>query len=484
MDGFIQAVIAFLVVLGPLVLVHEFGHFIAARMIGVTVLEFGLGFPPRALKLFESQGTEFTLNWLPIGGFVRPLGEDFVKPVGEGQMEPERAAWNKRMEERKAKGKPAIPARSLMEAGPWQRIWFMVAGAVFNFVAAFIILAVAALVGQPGDAVLVLDAPPGSPAAQAGLQRDDLVTAVDGQPVKLLKDAPGVLRMTLDEDGGVAAELTDKPVTLTVLRDGKTSDITVQPGEKRIDGMGVWVDSTAAGSPAAEVLKYGDIITKADETSAKSTNAFRDYIKSHAGKTVVLTVLRDGEELKLNVVPRTNPPADQGALGVTIIPALYNPSYGFAVADSRRGPFERLPLDQAIGDAAQRTVTLFQQIAYAPIAILRGELRGDEGRIISPVGIAQVSSEVLQVSSRTQSPAVALQFIAVISIALGVTNLLPIPGLDGGRILFVIIELIRGKPMNPEREGFVHMIGLMLLLGLVAVLVVNDIVNPIGPIFR
>jgi regulator of sigma E protease len=415
---------------------------------------------------------------------VRPLGEDFVKPVGDGQIEPERAAWNKRMEERKAKGKPVIAAKSLMEAGPWQRIWFMIAGAVFNFVAAFIILAVAALVGQPGDAVLVLDAPPGSPAAQAGLQRDDLILAVDSKPVKKVEDAPSVLRMTMDEDGAVAAELTDKPVALTVQRNGQTLDITVQPGEKRFDGVGVWVDSLAPGSPAEAVLKYGDIIVKADSTAARSTNTFRDYIKAHAGKTVTLTVLRDGKELKLEVVPRTNPPADQGALGVTIIPALYNPSYGFATADSRRGAFERLPLNRAIGDAAQRTVALFQQIAYAPIAILRGELRGDEGRIISPVGIAQVSSEVLQVSSRTQSPAVALQFIAVISIALGVTNLLPIPGLDGGRILFVIIELIRGKPMNPEREGFVHMIGLMLLLGLVAVLVVNDIVNPIGPIFR
>jgi len=93
MSDFLLAVISFLIVLGPLILIHEFGHFIAARLAGITVLEFGLGFPPRAVKLFEQGGTIFSLNWLPIGGFVRPLGEDFVKPVGDQATEKERAAF-------------------------------------------------------------------------------------------------------------------------------------------------------------------------------------------------------------------------------------------------------------------------------------------------------------------------------------------------------------------------------------------------------
>src|SRR5215475_8788748 len=86
-------IISFIIVLGPLIFIHEFGHFIALRLTGVTVLEFGIGFPPRALKLFEWHGTLFTLNWLPIGGFVRPLGEDFVKPVGQESTEKEREAF-------------------------------------------------------------------------------------------------------------------------------------------------------------------------------------------------------------------------------------------------------------------------------------------------------------------------------------------------------------------------------------------------------
>src|SRR5437868_15353973 len=95
MSDFLLAVVAFLVVLGPLVFIHELGHFIAARLVGITVLEFGIGFPPRMIKLFEQGGTEFTLNWLPIGGFVRPLGEDMIKPVGEGATEKERQAFEK-----------------------------------------------------------------------------------------------------------------------------------------------------------------------------------------------------------------------------------------------------------------------------------------------------------------------------------------------------------------------------------------------------
>jgi RIP metalloprotease RseP len=92
---FLLAVLSFVIVLTPLILIHEWGHFIACRLTGVTVLEFGLGFPPRAAKLFERNGTEFTLNWLPLGGFVRPLGEDFVRPVGEEATERERQAYRR-----------------------------------------------------------------------------------------------------------------------------------------------------------------------------------------------------------------------------------------------------------------------------------------------------------------------------------------------------------------------------------------------------
>src|SRR5262245_2525979 len=149
LGGFGLAIVAFLIVLGPVVLIHELGHFLALRAIGVTVLEFGLGFPPRALKLFERGGTIYSLNWLPIGGFVRPLGEDFVKQVGDEVIDQDRVAWEKRQDELVEQGKKRVKAKSVGEANPWQRIVFLGAGVVFNLIGAFLIMVLVALIGQP-----------------------------------------------------------------------------------------------------------------------------------------------------------------------------------------------------------------------------------------------------------------------------------------------------------------------------------------------
>src|SRR5215831_9129117 len=191
MGGFLLAAFAFLIVLGPIVLIHEFGHFIAARLAGVTVLEFGIGFPPRARKLFEQGGTIFTLNWLPIGGFVRPLGEDFVKPLGPEATEEERAAYEKQQSEIEELGKKRQKTKSVQEATPLQRIFFMVSGAGMNFIGAFVLLVVASLFGQlvPQSAtVSVFETVAKSPAAKAGLQAGDVITELNSKPVSLPQD--------------------------------------------------------------------------------------------------------------------------------------------------------------------------------------------------------------------------------------------------------------------------------------------------------
>lgn len=488
MSDFLGAVVAFIVVLGPLVLIHEFGHFIAARMIGVTVLEFGLGFPPRAVKLFEQQGTEFTLNWLPIGGFVRPLGEDFVKPVGPEATEKDRKAYEKYQQEMAALGKKFPKTKSLMEAGPWQRMWFMSAGALFNFVAAFILLAITSLIGKPGPAVVVLANIPNSPAAVAGLQPEDVVLAVDGRAVTTVDESKRFLRVVNKEAPAV---------TLTVRRGGETFDLKIpasapacdttpadpdNPGSVKPCGQGIYVLGTATQSPAAEVLKPGDVIWEADGQAVSDVDVFREQVKVKAGTEMTFTVLRNLESVSVKLTPRKDPPAGQGALGVSIVPLSYDAAYGISLAEANAGPVVREDLGTSIRLAAEQTGMMFRTILEAPVRILRQEIQGDDARIVSPIGIAQISSEVINASSNDQTPYRILQFIATISIALGITNLFPIPGLDGGRILFVIVELVRGKPINPEAEGWIHTIGIMLLLGLVAIIAINDIVNPIGPL--
>lgn len=484
MTDILLPIVAFLVVLGPVVLIHELGHFVAARMIGVTVLEFGLGFPPRAARLFESQGTEFTLNWLPIGGFVRPLGEDFVKPVGEGEIEPERAMWNKIMDERAAKGLKTFPAKSLMQAGPWQRIWFMVAGAVFNFISALILLTIGGMIGMPGPAVEISGVIAGSPAEVAGLKVGDQIAAIDGKTTSLIEDNARLLGMKPDDEGYINDILNPKPIAVTVRREGKSFDVTIPPADKRQEGNGIWVTAVDAGSPAATVLKPLDVIISADATKAVNTDSFKAYIDSKKGTEITLTIRRAGQEQQVKIVPRKDPPSGQGALGIAIVPLFYSPQYGYAVFNNDRGPIVSLSLGEAAVSSVQSLGRLFSNLVETPVKLITGQLRGAEARVVSPVGIAQISGQVIQRASDRNSISDVISFIAFISVAIGFTNLLPIPGLDGGRILFVLIELIRGKPMKPEREGMVHLVGLMVLLGLVAVLVINDIINPIGTVIR
>lgn len=476
----VLSVIGFLIVLGPLVLIHEFGHFIALRLVGVTVLEFGFGFPPRARKLFEQGGTEFTLNWLPIGGFVRPLGEDFVKPVGDDATAEERAAFEQHQAELAILGKKRVKTKSVVEARPLERIFYLSAGAAMNFVGAFLILVFTALIGQPAQGVIILGNSPDSPASivdpqtnAAKIQLQDVLLEVNGKAV-----------LTVDEATAALKTIKGKLVELTVQRNGQPVKVTLDASYAPYHG--IWIDSTSKGSPAEAALKHGDIVVFVTYNNVKhlvgSIADFKSYIDDHAGKSVVLTFLRDGKEQTAEITPRANPPQDEGRLGVSIVQITYNPIFGLGMADSAGGKIQKYSLAEAIPLAAQTTFETIGRTVSAPIEIISGRLKGAQSRLVSPVGIADISGQVLAASSQDQTPYRILNFIAVISIALGVTNLLPIPGLDGGRILFVLIELIRGKPIAPEREGMVHLIGLVFLLGLMAILVVQDVISPIGPI--
>jgi regulator of sigma E protease len=472
MNDILLWIISFAVVLTPLILIHEFGHFIAARLVGVTVLEFGIGFPPRALKLFEQGGTEFTLNWIPLGGFVRPLGEDFVKPISEASTEKEREAFEKQQAEIAKLGKKHIKTKSVAEAGPWQRMFFISAGAAMNFLGAFVILVIAAMLGRPAPAVVVLASAPNSPAKAANIMTEDILLSINGQEVKTADEAKAIL------EGSV-----DKPVTLTLKRGNsdQTQQITLNPTTTRIQAQGVFILDIAKDSPAAQAgLESGDIVVRLDKRNVTTVEGLKSYVDEHAGQTIALTYERKGEQKTVEITPRKNPPEGQGALGVTIVQMNYDPTFGVALADSTGGKIEKATLGEAISYGARTTLDTMGRVISAPILIIRGQISREEARPVSPVGIAQYASVFLVQSANAGQAFPILNFAAVISVALGITQLLPIPGLDGGRILFVIVEILRGKPMNPEREGMVHLIGLMLMLALVAILVVNDILHPIN----
>ncbi len=352
-------ILSLLIILSILVLVHELGHFIVAKRSGITVEEFGWGYPPRALTLWEHNGTKYTINWIPFGGFVRLPGED--DPTVPGGFAT----------------KPKLTRLSVLFAGPFM-----------NFVLAAILFALSFMIGMPyasEEVVTIVGISANSPAAEAGLQEGDIVLALNGEPIKLVND-------------------------------------------------------------------------------------FIERTQSLKGTEVALTIDRDGEQLALTLVPRVDPPPGEGAMGVAI--------NGSAAAWSVR----HLPPGQAILRGVEQTTQVVLLTVSAPDLLLRGSSSPEAARPVGPVGIARMTGDAATQAVNDGWWFPVIQLTAFISAALGITNLLPIPALDGGRILFILIEALRGKRIDPQKEGLIHMIGMALILALMFLVTVQDIVSPLPSI--
>jgi regulator of sigma E protease len=462
MDNFLLGLASFVLVLVPLVIIHEFGHFIAAKLSGITVLEFGIGFPPRARTLFRKGDTIYTLNWLPIGGFVRPYGEDFIKPKTPEELS---------MDQEEIRERGIKNPKSVFEATPWQRIFFMAAGPGINFIAALILFIVVALVGQPHSRadVTIYDIEKDSAAAQAGLQAGDVIVAFDGQPVE-----------SADRFNTWLEKHINDTVALQVQRNGEPFETSLTvTGTAATNVERVYVTSVQNDMPATSAgFLPEDLIVAVDGIEITSVEQLQDYTKAHNGEEMVVTVLRGSERLELPVTPR---PDNEGTtrIGIGIAPVEPAIIGLVAVNHNAKTYTEAQSPVKAIETGVNEFVDLHVMMYQFVKDVISGDIALGAARPVSPVGIGQLGAPVFEQSLDEGKMYPIVLFAALISIALATTNLLPIPGLDGGRILFVVIELIRGKPMEPEREGLIHFIGVMLLLGIIFLTVINDIVNPI-----
>lgn len=471
----LSAIIAFILVLIPAVLIHELGHFLTAKAVGITVLEFGIFMPPRMLKLFTWRGTEVTLNWLPLGGFVRPLGEDMVRQVGDEAEQEDRV-------EAKARGLSNL--KSVNEAKPAERILFMAGGALFNFIAAFLLFAIIALMGIPeivGGRTNIVSVPQESALAQAGLQPGDVIETVNGAYFANSAEFTDLLYAADDAS----------TLTLTVRRADVEESLAIEVPAAAFSGSATTAEhpliaAVAENTPADQAgLEPGDLVTAFNGEPIARYEVLQDLTRQNLGEEVALTLWRDGQTIETSLVPRLDPPEGQGAMGIEIGSALLNPALGMVYYDGfPQQIMQSQPLDKAIAFGFNQIIEVFNTILSVPAQIIQGTAQGDALRITSPLGISQVGGVFLQESIQRDQPTIILEFIALINIALGFTNLLPIPALDGGRILFVIIEIIRGRAIAPEREGMVHLVGLVLLLSLMVVVVLNDIVNPFTDLLR
>ncbi|MEP7292947.1 MAG: RIP metalloprotease RseP [Chloroflexota bacterium] len=469
----LSAIVAFALVLIPAVLIHELGHFLAAKLVGITILEFGIGMPPRMVKLFSYRGTDYTLNWLPLGGFVRPLGEDMVRQLGNEAAEVDR-------EEAERRG--VKKTMSVNEAPALGRIFFMAAGAMANFLLAFVLFVIIALSGLPqrvGGVVGLDYISPGAALAQAGLQPGDAIQTINGEN---FTDASDLINRLYAANG--------EPVTLKILRKDVAGpmEFTLTPsltGETVTSESHPIVLSVSAGSPAATAgLQANDLILAFNGEALSSYEELQGLTAAHLDEEVTLTVWRTGEAVDLSLTPRSAPPTGEGAMGIGISTAALNPAVGIVYEEAGRNELIPQPLDRAVEYSVGRIAEVVNTIISIPGQILNGTAESSSLRFTSPLGISQVGGFFLQESIQRDQPNIIIEFMALISLALGLTNLLPIPALDGGRILFVLIELVRGRPIAPEREGMVHLVGLALLLSLMVVVLLNDIANPLTDLLR
>lgn len=340
----------FVLVAGGLILGHEVGHFVVARLRGVRVEEFGIGFPPRLVRLGEVRGTKITLNLIPFGGFVRTAGED----------------------------DPTVPG-GLASASKTTRALVLLGGPAMNLFLGFLAFTAAFKFAAPDfDRVQITSVLAGSPAESAGILAGDIVLSVD-----------------------------DEPIT--------------------------------------------------------SFESMQQAIGAHLGSPVQITVVRDGLNQILEITPRAEPPEGEGPIGVLL-----------------GNPTRSVGLLEAASLGGQSTVYQLVETVRLPSRLIQGQVPPEEARVSGLKGIYDILSWASEVDASTRRPFLTLQLIGVISVGLALANLLPIPALDGGRLMFVGFEAVFRRRISPRYEGLAHAIGFTFLLALMVYVTFQDFVNPIA----
>lgn len=450
--GLIQ-ILSFIVAIGVLVAVHEFGHFWVARRLGFKVLRFSVGFGRPVLRRVGRDGVEYVLGLIPFGGYVR-LADEREGPVPAADV-----------------------ARAFNRRPWWQRVLVLVAGAGANFLFAIVAFWCLYLAGVPGLKPVIGDVRTDSYAAQAGLRTGDEIVAVDGAPVATIEAAVIATLYELVDAGRV---------DLQVRRGDVVAPLVIQvPVERRraLTEPGAWSEglgfgfihphipivvgrTVEGGAAAAAGLKAGDEILAIDGERVTEFADFRAIIGKRAGTTVELDVRRGTADLRLPVAVRAEAdPADPqhrpvGRIGIA---PGGNISYPASVQVLERyGPLA------AVGPALHRT----WQTTAVTLKFLWRMVTGDVSlkNVNGPLSIASYAG----ISAR-EGLASFLTFLAAVSISLGVLNLMPVPVLDGGQVVYQLAEAVKGSPLPVRLQAIGQQVGIALLILLMSLAFYNDL---------
>ncbi|HBI34508.1 MAG TPA: hypothetical protein DEA43_00820 [Candidatus Moranbacteria bacterium] len=366
--------IVFLIILGLLVFVHELGHFVVARRNGIKCEEFGFGFPPRAVgcyfnekskkweivagnKHIESKNTVYSLNWFPLGGFVRIKGED-----GTGKVDKD----------------------SFASKSAWIRIKVLAAGVIMNFILAWVLFSFLLFLG---------------------------------------------INQEVDQND-------------TTIKDAKIQIVTVAPK-----------------SPAYEMgIREGDTVVKCVGDDSRCAQSFsniaqlQNFVIDNKGKQITFEVLRGSKTLNLTGTPRIESPVGEGLLGVGLAQTIF--------------------VKYSLWESIKQGPSVMWNVMLMMGVVIGSLFAGDTSNIGGPLAIAHFTKQATALGFSS-----LVQLAALLSINLGIVNILPIPALDGGRILFILIEKIKGSPVSQKTENALHTTGFFLLMMLMAYLVVNDLMR-------
>jgi regulator of sigma E protease len=416
-------VLSLVIALSILVFVHEFGHFLAAKASHVVVEEFAFGYPPRLWAFWRTRGK------VVIDGQEITIPRKFALPEGlrTGSLVTYEAAAD-------AKGRQVLTRIVVVEpedpsAGSARSVQLLDPGTLLT-INAVPFGGFTKMLGEEDPNA------PGSLASKSKLSRIFVLSA--GALMNLLT---AVLFFSLAMALGAP---------------------TVASPENAV------VASVTPGSPAETAgLKQGDVILHADGTEILTIADLQQYTQAHLGQSVVLTLQRGGDQLEITVVPRVNPPQGEGPMGIGLSPRMTIKQYAWY---------------EAIWSGAKQTVSLAAFVFTVPVQVIKGLIPANLARPVGPVGVGQLVGEAVQYSLDTGWWFPAMQIMGSLSVALAVTNLLPLPGLDGGRILFVLLEAIRRRRLDPAKEGMVHLIGMALIVALMLFITWQDLIHPVPPI--
>lgn len=444
-----HSLIFFLIALAILIIIHEYGHFWVARRCGVKVLRFSVGFGKPIWQKVGKDGTEYVLAPIPMGGYVKMLDEREM-PVNEEQAQ---FAFNRQSLAKRV---------AIVSAGP-------IANLLFAVLAYWILL----VVGVSGIKPVVDDVRPASIAAEAGLHAGDEILQIDGNDTPTWNSVYKALIQKAEYgekiDITVSSANIKQEHSLTLPQVGleQVGNILEQIGiEPLRPSIKPVLGEVVPGSPAEKAgLKSGDMLVSAQQEIIPSWNQWVELIQASAGKTLDIELLRDGDRLGLTLIPETGEDG-KGRIGAAV-DASQTAIPQELQAELRYGPID------AIKYAVIQTWDFSSSTLKSLWGMVTGKVSTDN--LGGPISIAQIAG-----SSAEQGVMSFISFLAMISITLGILNLLPIPMLDGGHLAMFVFEAVRGKPLSETVQVQVQKVGFLVLIMVMFIAFFNDLSRVFG----